>query len=113
MANTTERYSAQIIPLAAIIRDGLAGRLPEGVGQVRFQDWPPRRRHRSIARPGSQTRYEEMSPLPRPVPRPLRGAGRWSAGEIVNRHDVWRSGVNPGLAQDRHEHRSVFFEGLL
>jgi hypothetical protein len=31
---------------------------------------------------------------------------------FVNRHDNWRAGIDPDLAQDRHEHRPVLFEGL-
>src|SRR6266851_9038622 len=37
----------------------------------------------------------------------------WSDGHIVNRHDIRRSRVDPGLVQDRHEHLPVFLEGLL
>ena len=52
-------------------------------------------------------------PAARAGPATSAGPAPWSAGEIVNRHDVWRSGINPDLVQDRHEHRSVFLEGLL
>jgi hypothetical protein len=45
-----------------------------GSPQVDFRkDWRPWPRHRSIACPGNQTRDTEMSPLPGPVLRPLRG----------------------------------------
>ncbi len=36
-----------------------------------------------------------------------------SAEELVNGHDVWRSGLNPDLVQDGHEHRPIILEGLL
>src|ERR1022692_1430780 len=37
----------------------------------------------------------------------------WSGDQIVHLHDIWRSRVNPGLLQDRHEYRPVGLEGLL
>ena len=66
--------------------------------------------YRAPWEPGSRHRDE---PAARAGPATSAGPASWSAGEIVNRHDVWRSRVNPGLAQYRHEHRPVFLEGLL